>query len=271
VGLYGSSDKFVDPRAKRPEIKVCHHCGVLKTSEESVKRCWKCGKYYKKVGRLKFVILAVGLVCSVVFIHLNFDGIVEEVYDINEMVAIDSIYDIDLSTANIWAHESIINAVYLGIVPNSEYSDYSMFVTRAEFAAFVVTFYEVVLAKPIMGHVSFFDTSDVNVQKVAYIGIMNGIDENNFSPDEFITREQVAVVLSRLSYAVGVPLLFGSVTFDDGEYISYQAVHAVGQMQMAGIMGGVGYNMFAPHRFFSYEQTIVAMLRLYENVLTFFE
>lgn len=119
------------------------------------------------------------------------------------------------------------------------------------------------------GHViterqTFSDTNDVNVEKMAGIGVVNGMGNNRFDPNAQLTREQAAVMLARLANAAGNPLEEGDVTYADRAQMSSWAIEAVGMMQAAGIMGGVGNNAFAPRDPYTREQSIVTIMRLYD-------
>ena len=106
----------------------------------------------------------------------------------------------------------------------------------------------------------------MNIEKTAAIKVVYGVGDNKFAPDTPLTREQAATMLSRLADAIGQPLENEEATFNDNEEISSWAVEAVGQMQITGIMGGVGDNRFSPKSPYTREQSIVTILRLY-NVL----
>ena len=91
------------------------------------------------------------------------------------------------------------------------------------------------------------------------------IDNNLFDPNANLTREQAAVMLSRLADAIGKPLPNQAATFADNTAISAWAVENAGQVQAAGIMGGVGNNEFAPKDPYTREQSIITMIRLWNN------
>jgi len=105
------------------------------------------------------------------------------------------------------------------------------------------------------------------VEKAAFIGVVNGVGDNKFDPDAQLTREQAATMLSRLADAVGKPLPKQAAAFKDNGDISDWALESVGQMQAAGIMNGVGDNIFAPQDPYTREQSIVTILRLYGIVM----
>jgi len=164
-----------------------------------------------------------------------------------------------------WAVEDIEWAIMLGLVPQILQSNYTQPTTRSEFAALTVTFYEFMYGE-ITGRSTFSDTNDINVQKAAYIGVVTGVGNNMFSPNGQLTREQAAVMLSRLADAIGFPLSAQSATFSDNTAISSWAIDGVGEVQAAGIMGGVGNNMFAPQGSYTREQSIVTIVRLLDIV-----
>ena len=166
-------------------------------------------------------------------------------------------------TLSDWAAEQVAAAIEQGLVPQNLQSNYTQAITRAEFAALVVYLCENQRSE-ITGRRTFDDTDDVNVQKAAYIGVVQGVGENLFAPDNPLTREQAAVMLSRLAGALGQPLPQQAATFADYAQVSYWAIDAVGQMQASGIMGGVGENLFAPGDPYTREQSIVTIMRLFD-------
>jgi len=101
-------------------------------------------------------------------------------------------------------------------------------------------------------------------KKMGYLGVVTGVGNGNFNPNGMLTREQAAVMIVRLSDAIGQPLQPSASTFADNAQISSWAVDAVGQMQATGIMGGVGDNNFAPQGDYTREQSIITILRLLE-------
>jgi hypothetical protein len=169
----------------------------------------------------------------------------------------------DLSTASTWAHESITRAIELGLVPQSLQGNYTQQITRAEFTALAVALYENQSGE-ITGREQFTDTNDINVQKAAYLGIVQGVGNDRFDPNAQLTREQAAVMLSRLADVMENPLPSQAATFVDNSEVSSWAIVAVGHVQAAGIMGGVGDYLFDPHGAYTREQSIITILRLFD-------
>jgi len=170
----------------------------------------------------------------------------------------------NLNTASTWAHDSITQAITLGLVPQSLQNHYTNNITRAEFTAIAVLLYETITGREIQGRVTFNDTADINVQKAAYIGIVTGTGNNNFSPDMQFNREQAATIITRLAEAIGQPLSAAIPAFADNAQISTWASAQSGQVQAAGIMQGIGGNRFYPQGTFTREQSIITILRLFE-------
>jgi hypothetical protein len=162
-----------------------------------------------------------------------------------------------------WATEQVNAAIGHGLVPQALQSAYTQATTRAEFAALAVYLYENQRGA-ITGRSEFADTTDVNVQKAAYIGVVQGVGDNRFAPSDTLTREQAAVMLSRLASVIGSPISEQAPTFSDNAQVSDWAAYAVGQMQITGIMGGVGENRFDPQGAYTREQSIVTILRVFD-------
>ena len=165
-----------------------------------------------------------------------------------------------------WAVSYVNAAITANLVPKNLQSDYTQAITRAEFCTLAVALYEKVADKVITDRHSFNDTADVDVEKAAAIGIVSGIGSNTFVPNDKLTREQAAVILTRLSDVIGTPIPMQSSTFNDNHSISAWAFEQVGQIQMSGIMTGVGNNMFAPKDPYTREQSIITLMRLHDYI-----
>ena len=164
-----------------------------------------------------------------------------------------------------WAADQVNAAIAEKLVPQALQSKYTQATTRAEFCALAVELYESIMGE-IAGRSTFDDTDDENVQKAASIGVVTGVGDNKFDPDAQLTREQAAVMLARLSDKVGKPLADSAPSFADNAEISTWAADQVGQIQSAGIMGGVGDNTFAPQDPYTREQSILTIMRLFDYV-----
>lgn len=150
-----------------------------------------------------------------------------------------------------WAKEELTAAARASLIPDAlAQSDMRTDITRAQFAAVAVKLYENAAGQSLPAPFSnpFGDTSDLDVLKAYEAGIVVGIAEGVFAPDTLITREQAAVILTRVYTAVsGESIAFSPTTlFADDDEISDYARESVYFMASKGIIKGVGNNMFAP-------------------------
>ena len=163
-----------------------------------------------------------------------------------------------------WAAPLVEQAKALGVLPAELQSAYDQPITRAEFCTLADALYTAVKgsAAAVDPAVTFTDTADPAVLRMASIHVVNGVGNGAFDPYGQLTREQAATMLSRLSAALGKPLADSESTFADSGSISGWAKDAVGQMQLSGIMNGMDNNQFCPRLSYTREQSIVTIMRL---------
>ena len=154
----------------------------------------------------------------------------------------------DLSLTDIsghWAENNIRELVTLGAV--SGYPDGTFQpdkkITRAEFAAIIVKAFALCPG----GEKVFADTADhwarESIKTAAYHGIVSGYDENNFGPDDTITRDQMAVMIVR---AAGLEAGTAKLGFADSQSISDWAREDVAAAVGHGIISGYPDNTVRP-------------------------
>lgn len=175
-----------------------------------------------------------------------------------------------------WAASPVNEAISYGLIPEEVQGNYQANITREEYAILIdelcndysggkMTFihwdnYNSMDDNP------FSDTENYAVKRMYCAGIMSGLDENTFGPNQPLTREQAAAIMVNYANFVGKPLPSGQVTFSDKDSISPWAMDGVASMQASGIMSGVGNNCFAPKDYYTREQSIVAAFNLYKYV-----
>lgn len=161
-----------------------------------------------------------------------------------------------------WAAQQVNAAIAEGIVPAGMQNSYPKAITRAEFCALAANFYEKYTGTTVPQNIHFTDTQDASVEKMATLGVVSGVGNGAFAPNQSLTREQAAVILGNLAKALGNPFPSASPSFSDNASIASWAVNQVGQVQAAGIMGGVGNNQFSPQGAYTREQSIVTIMRM---------
>ena len=165
-----------------------------------------------------------------------------------------------------WAKVFVDRAIAEGLLPAELQSAYDQPITRREFCLLSDALYTKVKggAAPIDATVTFTDTTDPAILRMASAKVVNGVGNELFDPNGQLTREQAATMLSRLAAALGKPLTDSAPTFDDNGSVAGWASAAVGQMQLSGIMSGTGNNQFSPQQSYTREQSVVTIVRMCE-------
>ena len=182
-----------------------------------------------------------------------------------------------------WAIEEIDSARDAGIVPENLDSQYQDNITREEFceiAAALVesktgeTMADVLDQKELTSRNPFSDTSNSDVIAMNALGVVNGTGGGRFSPNDEITREEAATMLTRLGKIMN---LSGpesvELSFSDAGSISDWAYDAVGFVSLCMdptnnkyVMGGTGENRFSPKDPYTREQAFASFMRLYNAI-----
>ncbi len=166
-----------------------------------------------------------------------------------------------------WAKETVDEAKTLGLLPEELQSRYRKNISRENFCKLV---YELPFVKSMerlpAENVNYIDCDDEKVKFLSEAGIIQGVGQNRFAPDEYLTREQAAVILTRIYVLTGMLPDYTIDEFADHDNISDWAASEVYAMKNAGIVNGVGDNRFAPKDGYSTEQAIATVLRLYKNI-----
>lgn len=150
-----------------------------------------------------------------------------------------------------WAYEAISKLFTLGVISGRSETIFAPndFVTREEFAKLVVTAF------------GFEDDNYANnyidvpsgawyekyVCSATEHGICSGIGDSKFGVGSNIKRQDMCVMIYNAIKANGGSLAAGGIEFADAADIADYAAEAVGALANAGIVNGVGDNMFDPN------------------------
>ena len=166
-----------------------------------------------------------------------------------------------------WAETAINELACRGIVSGRGDGKFhpNDHVSREEFAKMIVLAFRGYDANAIC------EFSDVNRDGWSYsyiasayeLGLVTGVDSNNFDPTGVITREQMAVILNRAYEATGKSVSDSALGFVDSDKISNYAKDAVAKLSNLGIMNGVGENRFEPKEYVTRAQAAKA---IYETI-----
>ncbi|WP_430082480.1 S-layer homology domain-containing protein [Paenibacillus ferrarius] len=175
----------------------------------------------------------------------------------------------DLSGAA-WAKDSIVKLASRGIVDGV--SDHAFnpnaHVTRAEFVKMLMQAFDLADATATSSLTdvqadAWYASSIAAAQK---LGIVQGKADGSFGVNDEITREDMSVLIYRVSELLRVKLGGTSTggAFADQANISPYAVKAVEQMKASGIVNGVDGGKFAPQDAANRAQAAVIIDRLFQ-------
>ena len=144
-----------------------------------------------------------------------------------------------------WSYDYILNMYQLGIVNGCTETTFEPegSVTRAQFVKMIACLDGVDTSA--YAKCRFTDVSDKSyaapyIEWAANNGIVKGVSETSFLPDDNITREQMAAIICRYADYAGIKLADDTpaVTFTDSAQISAYAAPSVTALQRAGIICG---------------------------------
>lgn len=165
------------------------------------------------------------------------------------------------SKAAEWALPELEKAKASALIPKCLLgTDLTKSITRAEFAALAVKTYESMSGNkaPVVKESPFTDCDDPEVLKAYDLGIVNGMSETTFVPDEKISREQASVMMTRVYKILNLDgwtlaedenfeLVYDQPElFLDDPLISPYARDSVYFMAANNIINGIGNDLFAP-------------------------
>ena len=166
-----------------------------------------------------------------------------------------------------WALNEIERARAENLVPEDLLSNYQDNITREEFCEITVKLYESISSEVIKleSKNPFTDTSNPEVIKAYNLGIVSGIGEGKFAPNNTITREEIAVMFFRTIKLLNPKLESNNfkLGFNDGDFISSWAKEAVSYMGNKKIINGIGNNNFGPKGTATREQAMALTLRIF--------
>ena len=172
-----------------------------------------------------------------------------------------------------WAKAEIGKAIEANLLPERLRGEYRSNITREEFSEIAVNLYEALSGKGgvLQGENPFTDTQNTKVRIANDLGIVKGVGDGKFAPNDAITRQEISVMLYRALQVSKPEYDYVDVdvyTFTDYARIASWSKQAVGYLYGIGVINGVGDNSFNPGGNTSREEAIVLSRRLHKNVLS---
>lgn len=108
--------------------------------------------------------------------------------------------------------------------------------------------------------------SDSTIDILYALGVVNGVNEHEFQPDNLLTREQAAKLLCTTAELFKACPRDERIPFIDSASVSGWAKQYVSWASGNWIMNGVGDNRFAPADGYTVQQAIATVSRLYDFI-----
>jgi hypothetical protein len=176
--------------------------------------------------------------------------------------------------------ENIKKATADGLLYNNSNCRYEDAITRNDFCILAVEAYCKLQGMDIDEYIKnnnitldydkFKDTDNVYVLLADKLGIMNGTEENTFSPTEYMTRQQAVVVINNIANLTGLKPNAPKVNFIDTKYYASWAkdaifnVTSINNIKGTPIMQWVEPNKFSPWMYYTREQAYTDVYTIYE-------
>lgn len=177
---------------------------------------------------------------------------------------------IESTTPSNWAKQYIDKAIETDLLPEYLRGNYQNNITRAEFCTLITRLIEIkkddaiqeIVKKAPYNPQLFKDSYYSYVYYMACLGIVNGVNEDEFNPLGEITREQAATLLMRTAE-------YFEIDTNAQEYnnagVSDWAKKGVNFVIQNNIMTGTD-NGFEPQGKYTKEQAITTFVRFYDNL-----
>ena len=163
-----------------------------------------------------------------------------------------------------WAIADVQKSEELNITEKNKNYNYRAAIKRDDFCDLAFNLISNVIKAPIpKANINFTDVSSVKINALFDMGIITGKANGIFAPDDFLTREEAATTLKRISdkflNVFHTELYF---LYADESDISNWALNSIQVISNMGIMKGTGDNKFSPKSNFTTEEAIVALVRM---------
>ncbi len=196
-----------------------------------------------------------------------------------EEAADEAVFDSDdseITGYSDWAYNELLKAEYNGLVTEHTKTDVSSSnITRFQFAELAANLAEITTGKELepAPDTVFDDCKEEAVLKAYNAGIVKGVSNTNFRPDELLNRQQLAAMLWRTVEYVqkgtgkGNLKAGGDISgYKDASQIENWAEESVTSLVRNGILNGKSGSRLAPEDICTVEQALLLIGRAYDKL-----
>lgn len=183
-----------------------------------------------------------------------------------EMVPLSAPYSDFRKQYSPWAKSALEQARERRLLPAKLDDYYTLDISRAEFCTLIVQLYSALgndgsatEQAPV-----FIDCDDEDIRTAAALGIVSGYEDRTFRPYNRITRAEAAAMLNRFYTLFREPDETAHIPYQDDAALGAWAKPHIYAMQNAGIMNGTANHRFAPTDYYTIEQAVSTVNRLYD-------
>lgn len=175
-----------------------------------------------------------------------------------------------------WAVDSIKEAATRSLIPYEFTSDYGSYITREDFCKLLGNFIAVVggyatIEDYMKYNNIYYDDGafadcvgrDRSICILHALGIVSGKGGVYFEPDAYLTREEAAKIATETAEVFRHIESYYTAKYSDKNQISKWAEFYVNWVTEQGIMGGVDSSNFAPKDYYTRQQAVATVTRLF--------
>lgn len=189
---------------------------------------------------------------------------ISEVYPIGDTISAEIVLYQE-HTYSDWAINDIFAGIKTGIIPEEMQSHYNSAINREDFCKMIYQLLNRFIEMP-LGAKTFTDTNNTEVNSLSELGIIQGKSNSTFNPTDMITREEAATVIARVVNALNISTESNrQFEYTDEQNISDWAKESVYYMKRLHILEGTGNGYFSPKDNITKEQSIAALMRVYNE------
>ena len=181
-------------------------------------------------------------------------------------------------TPSSWAQPIIAIANTYHIIPqDTQDKSYTQDITRLEFSHYAVTLYTAMMTVqgPDTAQARFSDTNDKYVLYAADLGLISGRGDGTFAPNDAVTRQEMAVIITRLLAACGVDTSVSGQDavkalsgYTDTNAVKSWSINPVVFCLKNEILKGMSETELWPEAHTTREQAIVIIYRCFDTFAT---
>lgn len=179
-------------------------------------------------------------------------------------------------TTSSWATDTTESAIYFQLVPDSLGLDYTTSITRGQTADLLVQLVETSTKEALSASdVSpFLDTDSISVLKATQGGIVSGIGDNLFDPERLVTRQELAVMLTKTieiitdttqKEVISPTLSLSLDKFDDFSSVASWAMDSLTFLLEREVLTGTSDSALSPEENASIEQCVALSYYLFQG------